>query len=1346
MYQLPIYNVAHDESIINFKNNSLKNKQNSSIITSNTITSEYGLCSQEKSSQYFNNRHISYNIQKSSNKNEDNINTKQRAHSDYIHSNVLYSWQSYLNDSELFNTTNKHSSAPPLVTNIKSYNTLKTDSNILFNTQHTTIRNTTDFTVTPKSRVSENDHDLLIQFSKKSGKPKTCVEMCVDSLRSAGDLDSSLFENISKDSIPNQFIFKSNQKHYHKSSHQDSEINTPIEFQNSEIFVNQSRSLENKNKHFYDKKSISCNSNTKNDSKHFKLTSVSSIVKKISEINIDDQLASTPLLQIPKTPASSFYSDSVYDSGKSFSTPNMLFLGKTENTFENQKELEIFGEEISNRISSFEKNISRNDILKHKFGNDKSSLKEIIQYNKDLEKQKTDSFSYQYMYQFPKKDNTENELSIKSPINKKNIFMKLAKKLPSVSRNIKFNHSLHFRKENKMDEPFYPNRYYESRTSLQETFNINNSVRSYLNNKAQIPLDVNDGKYAFLKGKITKNTSPYLYGAKRMTNNENFKPNNDKLFNTNHSSYSTIFSDKTNKNYNANTLNFHNTRKHISDNSFVKKSYNNSSYTQFIDTVNINGYSQIEQFNNDYKTDYNSNDLSSWLLSIKDKYQENDTLETSKDKENGVNSEKFLSKQLEKLQKTPSKHQLKHWMKIPSIKESSNKEIKNSPINDSENEFTIVSKNKELLKTPKISNISSYEHDSILLPSEMATSTSIKNKKAIKDDILIYNNNNNNNNNNNGNDNISDTENLEDLDLIQEILPDLHFNAQRLINLLFSDISSIIYTKEETADYLKICKKKIFFLETLKLTMSQFTKTHYIDVSHFLNYLSNIQIHSLVFANAALLLSHLYNPFFVSSTLEDLNQRYTSLYEINQKFSSIFNITFSQAYKQIIELRTQLFIHVVWLNQISKDQKEEIQFNEDTELKKYFLDKSEQYENGEKNGDAYLNMFTQRMQKIQHIRQSSMVFENLINEFPWHHFVNLMTEFIQRNILSISDKIHVADKSSTRSYQGKKISNLISSSSQFSMDYRNNGKNHSSKQNEEQILNSENEGEIPASDIRQLSQIVLGIENNDNTEQDSENNNKNPKYQKILQESQDENSQSIKNSLSQNTLEDSISFTQEEVNYNNKKRKYEKKNKLSIISTEIGNSQDIENPRNILKTDTLFFNASPDISSNSSPSNSLSSSPPSLPSASAQVAMELYKKSLAIQGLSSTLISNKDIMETSNDPEEVEYKSSIDPYKDYSIVRQHLRLNKARRKEFKPQHRVPWSETEINCLMKAIKEYGSQWSFILSLYGPNGTLSRDLAERGQVQLKDKARNIKEEYIRAQWKLPPGFETVTCKYD
>lgn len=55
---------------------------------------------------------------------------------------------------------------------------------------------------------------------------------------------------------------------------------------------------------------------------------------------------------------------------------------------------------------------------------------------------------------------------------------------------------------------------------------------------------------------------------------------------------------------------------------------------------------------------------------------------------------------------------------------------------------------------------------------------------------------------------------------------------------------------------------------------------------------------------------------------------------------------------------------------------------------------------------------------------------------------------------------------------------------------------------------------------------------------------------------------------------------------------------------------------------------------------------------------------------------------------------------------------------------------------------GPHWSQILALYGPDGTVNTILKDRNQVQLKDKARNLKLFFLKSNIEVPYYLQCVT----
>jgi len=68
---------------------------------------------------------------------------------------------------------------------------------------------------------------------------------------------------------------------------------------------------------------------------------------------------------------------------------------------------------------------------------------------------------------------------------------------------------------------------------------------------------------------------------------------------------------------------------------------------------------------------------------------------------------------------------------------------------------------------------------------------------------------------------------------------------------------------------------------------------------------------------------------------------------------------------------------------------------------------------------------------------------------------------------------------------------------------------------------------------------------------------------------------------------------------------------------------------------------------------------------------------------------------------------------------------------------------EENALMAGLDAVkGPHWSRILELYGPGGSISEILKDRNQVQLKDKARNLKLFFLKSETEVPYYLQSVT----
>ena len=75
--------------------------------------------------------------------------------------------------------------------------------------------------------------------------------------------------------------------------------------------------------------------------------------------------------------------------------------------------------------------------------------------------------------------------------------------------------------------------------------------------------------------------------------------------------------------------------------------------------------------------------------------------------------------------------------------------------------------------------------------------------------------------------------------------------------------------------------------------------------------------------------------------------------------------------------------------------------------------------------------------------------------------------------------------------------------------------------------------------------------------------------------------------------------------------------------------------------------------------------------------------------------------------------------------------------------RQPWTKPEEDALLAGLEKVsGPHWSQILALYGRGGSVSEVLKDRNQVQLKDKARNLKLGYLKVGRPVPESLRGVT----
>ncbi|KAL6713514.1 hypothetical protein ACLMJK_008979 [Lecanora helva] len=72
------------------------------------------------------------------------------------------------------------------------------------------------------------------------------------------------------------------------------------------------------------------------------------------------------------------------------------------------------------------------------------------------------------------------------------------------------------------------------------------------------------------------------------------------------------------------------------------------------------------------------------------------------------------------------------------------------------------------------------------------------------------------------------------------------------------------------------------------------------------------------------------------------------------------------------------------------------------------------------------------------------------------------------------------------------------------------------------------------------------------------------------------------------------------------------------------------------------------------------------------------------------------------------------------------------------QKRTPWSEDETQQLLELIEKHGTSWSVLMDIDRQSGSLLQD---RDDVKLKDKARNMKMDFLKAGRRLPKNFDRI-----
>lgn len=89
------------------------------------------------------------------------------------------------------------------------------------------------------------------------------------------------------------------------------------------------------------------------------------------------------------------------------------------------------------------------------------------------------------------------------------------------------------------------------------------------------------------------------------------------------------------------------------------------------------------------------------------------------------------------------------------------------------------------------------------------------------------------------------------------------------------------------------------------------------------------------------------------------------------------------------------------------------------------------------------------------------------------------------------------------------------------------------------------------------------------------------------------------------------------------------------------------------------------------------------------------------------------------------------------------KVGPSNRRSGTPSQRRPWTTDEENSLMAGLDRVkGPHWSQILAMFGPGGTINEVLKDRNQVQLKDKARNLKLFFLKSGIEVPYYLQFVT----
>lgn len=106
-------------------------------------------------------------------------------------------------------------------------------------------------------------------------------------------------------------------------------------------------------------------------------------------------------------------------------------------------------------------------------------------------------------------------------------------------------------------------------------------------------------------------------------------------------------------------------------------------------------------------------------------------------------------------------------------------------------------------------------------------------------------------------------------------------------------------------------------------------------------------------------------------------------------------------------------------------------------------------------------------------------------------------------------------------------------------------------------------------------------------------------------------------------------------------------------------------------------------------------------------------------------------------------KSTHELYQNARVAALRTSEKKTSPSQASSSQRTPWNNEEESALIAGLDRVnGPYWSQILTLYGEGGIVSEVLKGRNQVQLKDKARNIKKAFLRIGAPVPDCLKHVT----